>query len=114
MQFSHHCRFTFECKYECATTPEITWFKDGVALKSADYIIQCKDGHCTLTIEETFADDTATYVCKATTSAGSSETKASLKVRGTSQTRVTAETMTFLNFPAHNPSFISRTCASMM
>ena len=75
-------RFTFECKYECASVPQIQWFKDGVELKSADYIIVSRDGHCTLTIEETFADDSANYVCKATSQAGSSETRATLKVRG--------------------------------
>ena len=60
----------------------MTWLKDGVEIKSANYRRSVKDGHCTMTIDETFGDDTATYTCRATSQAGVADTQAKLKVRG--------------------------------
>ena len=51
-------------------------------LTSPDYLTDFKDGVCTLTIEETFAEDSAKYTCKATTDAGTAETTSQFKVRG--------------------------------
>jgi len=74
-------RFTFECRLECDTTnPLIEWFKDGAAMThgTTDY----KDGLCRLTLDIVGPNDSATYTCKATTSAGSAETTATVKVKG--------------------------------
>lgn len=75
---------TLECKVECATVPTILWYKDDVEITSHDYITSFKDMVATLTIEETFSDDSAKYTCKATSVDGSSDTSAQLKVRGMS------------------------------
>jgi len=42
-----------------------------------------KDGLCRLTLDIVGPADSATYTCKATTAAGSAETTASVKVKGT-------------------------------
>jgi len=76
-----YCRFTFECRLECDTaSPLIEWYKDGAAMThgTTDY----KDGLCRLTLDIIGPNDTATYTCKATTSAGSAETTASVRVKG--------------------------------
>ena len=75
-------RFTFECKVECETLPKIEWFKDDMPLNSPDYQTTFVKGTATLTIEETFSEDTAKYTCKATTPDGSVDTTATLRVRG--------------------------------
>ncbi len=80
--FTHTYRFTFECKVECETTPKIEWFKDDMPLSSPDYQTTFSKGTATLTIEETFSEDTAKYTCKASTADGSAETSAVLRVKG--------------------------------
>jgi titin len=78
------CRFTFECRLQCDTaSPRIEWFKDDMPLTSPDYLTAYRDGVCTLTIDETFAEDSAKYTCKASTNAGTAETTSQFKVRGT-------------------------------
>jgi len=89
-------RFTFECRLECDTkAPVIEWLKDGQTITNPDYKQVYREGLCQLTIEKTFADDSATYTCKATTDAGVSDTSASLKVKGSSSylVRVTSAGM---------------------
>ena len=81
-ELSEGQRFTFECKLECEGTPKVEWFKDDLPLTSPDYQTGYKGGTCTLTIEETFSEDTAKYTCRATTPAGHVDTTAFLKVRG--------------------------------
>lgn len=77
-------RFTFECRLLGHPRPEVNWYKDGIAiLNNPDYLTKFEeDGRCTLTIEETFAEDSARFSCRATNEAGTSETEARLKVRG--------------------------------
>ena len=41
-----------------------------------------KDGLCRLTLDIVSPNDSATYTCKATTSAGTAETTATVKVKG--------------------------------
>lgn len=79
------CRFTFECRLECDTkTPKIEWFKDFLPIQTPDLQATYHDGLCQLTIEETFSEDSAKYLCRATTDAGTAETTAFLKVKGKS------------------------------
>jgi Immunoglobulin I-set domain len=74
-------RFTFECRLECDTAaPLIEWLKDGLPTSQGTTVF--KDGVCRLTIDVATAADSATYSCKATTSAGNAETMATLKVKG--------------------------------
>ena len=75
-------RFVFECRLQCDTRePKIEWFKDEMPTPP-DYVTTFKDGVCSLTIEETFAEDAAKYTCKATTNMGSAETTCQFRIRG--------------------------------
>lgn len=62
--------------------PTVTWYKDGMAIENnPDYRTVFDRGLCTLTIEETFAEDSARYTCRATNAAGTAETSALLSVK---------------------------------
>lgn len=77
------CRFTFECRLECDTSsPKIEWYKDSMLINTPDYQTSYKDGLCMLTIEETFSEDSAKWMCKAITENGTAETSCTLKVKG--------------------------------
>lgn len=75
-------RFTFECRVESETVPEVRWFKDNLPLNSPDYETHYDRGLATLTIEETFSEDTARYTCRFTSQSGMAESSAYLTVRG--------------------------------
>lgn len=75
--------FSFECRLIGQPTPEIVWYKDGISiLNNPDYVTTYTDGICTLKIEETFAEDSAKYTCRAFNICGSVETSATLTVIG--------------------------------
>lgn len=79
-------KFEFKCKVSGQPTPEIMWLKDGMAVESnPDYQTEfnTEENTCSLKIDETFAEDTATFTCKAINSFGSAETSALLTVAGT-------------------------------
>lgn len=80
-------RFIFQCKLEHGKPkPEIIWYKDGISiLNNPDYLTSYDEetGQCILTIEETFAEDSARFTCKAFNTAGVAETGATLKIKGT-------------------------------
>ncbi|KRT85768.1 Immunoglobulin, partial [Oryctes borbonicus] len=77
-------KFTFVCKVIGTPMPIVTWYKDGISIQNfPDYETSFDQGLCTLTIDETFADDSARYSCKATNAAGSAETSAALLVKET-------------------------------
>lgn len=75
-------RFTFECHVDTPIQPEVTWYKDNLPLNSPDYETKYSNGVATLTIEETFSEDTARYTVKFTTYIGHAESSAHLTVRG--------------------------------
>ena len=77
-------RYTFECRVTGHPRPNVSWLKDGMPIvNNPDYLTKHhQDGLCSLTIEETFAEDTARFSCVATNAAGSTETKAVLNVKG--------------------------------
>ena len=63
--------------------PEIMWEKDGISISNNPDYMTTQDGTlCSLTIEETFTEDSARFTCRASNSAGSAETSAALKVIG--------------------------------
>lgn len=67
--------------------PTVQWYKDGVSIRgNSDYVTtsqQLEDGTSEqkLTIEETLADDSAKFSCKAINAAGLAETSCRLSVR---------------------------------
>lgn len=75
-------RFTFECRVESDTPSEAKWFKDNLPLASPDYETRYNNGLATLTIEETFSEDTARYTIRITNMAGTAESSAHLNVKG--------------------------------
>nr|CAD7442105.1 unnamed protein product [Timema bartmani] len=77
-------KFIFECRVTGVPKPEVTWYKDGIFIQNnPDYLTTCHDGLCRLTIEETFAEDSARFTCKAVNAAGIAETNALLSVKET-------------------------------
>lgn len=74
--------FTFECTATGQPNPSVEWFKDGMSIQqNPDYHRTFDNGYCTLTIDETFAEDSARYTCRATNSVGTAETTAQLSVK---------------------------------
>ncbi|XP_026674575.1 muscle M-line assembly protein unc-89 isoform X5 [Ceratina calcarata] len=77
-------KFSFQCHLVGQPAPEIVWYKDGISiLNNPDYLTTYIEGACTLTIEETFTEDSARYTCRAFNIAGSAETSATLTVKET-------------------------------
>lgn len=63
--------------------PEVEWLKDNMSISgNPDYKTSFEEGICTLTIEETFTEDSALFTCKAVNAAGMAETSATLTVKG--------------------------------
>lgn len=77
-------KFTFVCQVAGTPLPVVTWYKDGISIQNnPDYQTTFEQGLCSLTIEETFAEDTAKYTCRAINAVGSAETHATLAVKET-------------------------------
>ncbi|XP_035212204.1 muscle M-line assembly protein unc-89-like isoform X2 [Stegodyphus dumicola] len=75
-------KFTFECEVDGEPMPRVQWFKDGILVENnPDYQTSMERGICKLTIEETFSEDTAKFVCKATNPLGVAETQSYLSVK---------------------------------
>lgn len=63
--------------------PSVVWEKDGIPIQNnPDYQVKLDGGLCSLTIEETFAEDSAKYTCRGYNDAGVAETSAYLSVMG--------------------------------
>lgn len=70
------------CQVEGDPEPQISWSKNGKLITSSDIIdLKYKRGTATLIINEVFPEDEGVYVCKATNSIGSVETKSKLTVK---------------------------------
>lgn len=77
-------KFTFVCQVAGTPLPVVTWYKDGISIQNnPDYQTTFEQGYCSLTIEETFAEDSARYTCRAINALGSAETHADLSVKET-------------------------------
>ncbi|RZF40114.1 hypothetical protein LSTR_LSTR011242 [Laodelphax striatellus] len=76
-------RFTFQCRVTGKPTPSVQWLKDGMSIgNNPDYLTKFSDdGLCSLTIEETFTEDSALFTCRAVNSAGTTDTSAKLTVK---------------------------------
>ncbi|XP_060064415.1 titin-like, partial [Ylistrum balloti] len=78
-------KVTLECQVQSELPPEVTWYKDNLPLNSPDYETKFNLGCATLTIEETFSEDTARYTCRFTNEVGVAESSSYLHVRETHQ-----------------------------
>ncbi|KAK8383211.1 hypothetical protein O3P69_011607 [Scylla paramamosain] len=75
-------KFTFECRVLGMPMPEVEWLKDSRPVTdNPDYKTSYEEGVCTLTIEETFTEDSALFICRAVNGAGIAETSATLTVK---------------------------------
>ncbi|CAJ0582852.1 unnamed protein product, partial [Mesorhabditis spiculigera] len=79
-------RFEFAARIEAEPEPTISWMKDGVDVQqNVDYHTEFVNGVATLTIEETFVEDSALYTVRAHNSGGTVESSARLTVVARSQ-----------------------------
>uniref|UniRef100_A0A914BWB4 Ig-like domain-containing protein n=1 Tax=Acrobeloides nanus TaxID=290746 RepID=A0A914BWB4_9BILA len=86
VQVEEGTRFEFAAKIDAAPEPRVTWLKDGIDVKdNADYRTVYLNGTATLTIEETFIEDTAVYTLRAENGLGKAESSAKLIVKSRSQ-----------------------------
>uniref|UniRef100_A0A915C1Q7 Ig-like domain-containing protein n=1 Tax=Parascaris univalens TaxID=6257 RepID=A0A915C1Q7_PARUN len=85
-QVDEGCRFEFTARVDGEPTPHIQWLKDGRDIKdNVDYRQAYRNGTASLTIEETFVEDTATYTIRAENIAGRAESSAKLTVKSRSK-----------------------------
>uniref|UniRef100_A0A914RBS0 Ig-like domain-containing protein n=1 Tax=Panagrolaimus davidi TaxID=227884 RepID=A0A914RBS0_9BILA len=85
-QIDEGSRFQFAARIEAEPEPKITWTKDGMDVKTnVDYRQSFLNGTATLTIEETFIEDSATYKIRVENPLGSAESSARLTVKSKSQ-----------------------------
>ncbi|KAG1672025.1 Muscle M-line assembly protein unc-89 [Nymphon striatum] len=72
----------FECSVFGTPTPQVTWYKDGIIIENnPDYKTSFSNGLCTLSIEETFSEDSAKFMCRAVNMVGIAETQGRLFVQ---------------------------------
>lgn len=70
-----------KCSVKGIPEPMIEWTKNGEVLRSSDIIdLKYKNRVASLSIGEVFPEDEGEYVCKASNSQGSSETKCKLTI----------------------------------
>ena len=77
-------RVIFEVHIESEITVEVKWFKDNLPLNSPDYETRHEGNVASLTIEETFSEDTARYTIRVSNMYGEVESSAYLHVKGKS------------------------------
>ncbi|XP_037781353.1 LOW QUALITY PROTEIN: titin-like [Penaeus monodon] len=88
---SEGVKFSFECRVIGFPMPEVEWLKDNMSISgNPDYKTSFEEGICTLTIEETFTEDSALFTCKAVNAAGMAETSATLTVKESEAVEVMA------------------------
>lgn len=71
-----------QCIVEGDPEPQISWSKNGNKISSSEIIdLKYKNGVASLRIAEVYPEDEGEYVCKATNSVGSTETKSKLTIQ---------------------------------
>lgn len=71
-----------QCIVEGDPEPQIMWSKNGNKISSSEIIdLKYKNGVASLRINEVYPEDEGDYVCKATNSVGSNETKCKLSIQ---------------------------------
>ncbi|XP_014664077.1 PREDICTED: palladin-like [Priapulus caudatus] len=103
-------RVVLECQVTGHPTPEITWARESITIKSSpDFQITYNNGVCTLTIPNIFPEDTGRYTCTATNASGSKTTSAFLSVQRVDETPSVARTASVFGPQAMiPPSFIKQ------
>ena len=73
---------TLRCGYDAPLSAPVhaDWLKDGITVDSPDYKTRLGPHEASLTIDETFADDSANYKCRLSNQVGTAETIARLTV----------------------------------
>uniref|UniRef100_A0A915PMF1 Ig-like domain-containing protein n=1 Tax=Setaria digitata TaxID=48799 RepID=A0A915PMF1_9BILA len=85
-QIDEGSRFEFVTYIKGQPVPEVQWFKDGRNVKdNVDYRTAFINGVATLTIDETFVEDTAVYTVRAQNAAGLAESSAKLIIKSRSE-----------------------------
>ncbi|KAI6189497.1 Muscle M-line assembly protein unc-89 [Aphelenchoides bicaudatus] len=85
-------RFEFKVKVDGNPEPRIDWIKEGQEIRgSSDYRCSFLNGVATLTIEETFIEDTGVFIFKATNPLGVVEKSAKLTVNSKNRPNQTTE-----------------------
>lgn len=75
-------KIILQCMARALPEPLIEWYKDGMSIQhNPDYHRKYENGLCTLSIEETFAEDSARFICKASNCVGATETTCLLTVK---------------------------------
>lgn len=73
---------SLSCNVTGDPEPQITWTKNRKPLSSSEVVdLKYKNGVATLRISEVYPEDEGEYVCKATNSVGTSETKCRLTIK---------------------------------
>lgn len=71
-----------ECSVNGDPEPQILWSKNGKSISSSEIMdLKYKNGVARLTINEVFPEDEGLYVCTATNSVGSTDTKCRLSIK---------------------------------
>ncbi|CAI4225106.1 unnamed protein product [Auanema sp. JU1783] len=84
-QVDEGSRYEFTARISGEPEPTISWLKDGIDVKNTmDYRQDYVNGIATLTIEETFIEDTATYTVRASNAGGTVESNGRLIVKSRS------------------------------
>lgn len=73
---------TLSCNVTGDPEPQVTWTKNNKPLSSSEVVdLKYKNGVATLRINEVYPEDEGEYVCKATNSIGTSDTRCRLTVK---------------------------------
>jgi len=82
-------KLILECLIPSFPPPDsVRWFRNGLEIKpSPDYMISFRQGQCSLTVAEVFAEDSGQYVCTATVQGVPISTTMTLQVQGPPETR---------------------------
>lgn len=75
-------KLALSCSVNGDPEPQISWTKNGQKISSSEIMeLKYKNGVASLTINEVFPEDDGVYVCIATNSIGSTETKSKVTIK---------------------------------
>lgn len=75
-------KLALSCSVNGDPEPQISWTKNGQKISSSEIMeLKYKNGIASLTINEVFPEDDGEYICTATNSIGSTETKSKVTIK---------------------------------